>query len=379
MGLLFLDSFDDRYFTNGASYSAYHSKWDVVFEDSTSTYANSISQVTGRTGKACKIGGSSYLQKTVNISTLNNSLMWGCALSVSAAPLTETTICQVNIDDGGDIHNYYYKLQTNLYVKLYYDSTEIGTSISAISTNTFYYIESQVVNASATSINLYKDGVNWLNVINIAPPVSLIEPIIPYIKFSGGIIIDDLYLYENSGNTFLGQIKIDAIVPTSNGTADTNAWQSISYLDVDECFQSNHDGDTSVDDSNTASPSRVTYNFDDQSNKTIKGVQSLSWVRRLNVSPPALNVSMTAITRISGTYYDSNTISSNGNYAILIGLWENNPNSSSAWNLSSFNSAEFGVKAAPSSTNLGRLTALTLELAYIPIAPAATSRVFIIS
>jgi hypothetical protein len=28
---------------------------------------------------------------------------------------------------------------------------------------------------------------------------------------------------------------------------------------------------------------------------------------------------------------------------------------------------------------LGRLTALTLELAYIPIAPAATSRVFIIS
>jgi len=58
MGLLFLDSFDDRFFAAGSSYLSNHSKWDDVSEDAAGGYL--LEQVTGRTGKAHKLGGNYY-------------------------------------------------------------------------------------------------------------------------------------------------------------------------------------------------------------------------------------------------------------------------------------------------------------------------------
>jgi hypothetical protein len=117
----------------------------------------------------------------------------------------------------------------------------------------------------------------------------------------------------------------------------------------------------------------------------IKGIQTLSWVAGYwNGTGSATNVSMTAITRVSSTYYESNTISCSSStsptYVLLVGLWENNPNTSSSWTSSTYNSAEFGVKALPSSNNLGNLTAITAEIAYdYATTPPTASRIFIIS
>lgn len=390
MGLIFLDSFDDRYFTTGASYSTYHAKWDVVFEDSSSGYANSLSQVTGRTGKACKLGGASYLQKTgLNISTLEY-FTWGAAFKIESAPGNETTLVEIEVssDEGTKTNLIYYNLTPTLYIKVYatdpFGNPELlGTSTSALNLNQFYYIES-TTNYQFSLNDIYLDGTTWVTG-GMVLPVSGTEPIISKIKFSGGVIIDDLYLTSANSNQKFNQPKIDAIVPNSNGTNDTNAWQSVSYLDVDECFQANHDANTTYDQSNTASPSRVSYNFSDISVNSIKGVQSLLWVAGFwNSIPPQNNVSMTAITYLSNTYYESNTKSvsslASPSYVILLGLWENNPNTSSAWTSSTFNSAEFGVKALPSSNNLGRLTAITVEVAYdFTVTPPAASRIFIIS
>lgn len=383
MGLLLLDSFDDRYFAAGSSYASYHTKWDEISEDAAGGYL--LEQVTGRTGKACKLGGNSYLKK-IGLTDEFNAFLWGFAIKVTAAPLVDTTIIQVEIlnQTNPSVTTYtIYKLRTDLKIEIFQDngtgtvSSMVTTTSALVANGDFVYLES-LINANSASLTFLKDGVSWLT-SNPVIPVQYNEPIFQSIKISGGIIIDDVYLKSTSTNDYYGSIKIDALVPTSNGTADTNAWQSISYLDVDECYQTNHDGDTTVDDSNTASPSRVSYNFNDQSDKTIKGLQTVSWVRRLNVSPPEANVSMTAITRVSSTYYESNTVSANGTYKILLGIWENNPNTSTSWTTATFNSAEFGVKASPSSINIGRLTAITLELAYIPTEPAVGSRVFIIS
>lgn len=380
MGLIFLDSFDDRYFTTGASYSTYHAKWDVVFEDSSSSYANSLEQVTGRTGKACKLGGTSYLQKT-NISS--NQLIWGLALKVLSAPASDTTIVEIEVNYNETQYGYIkYVLTTSLTLKIYTDTNEIAESNSSLSTNTFYYIESYN-NVLTYTTDLKKDGSNWLNV-SPTWSISWPESIITSIKFSGGVIIDDLYLVSDN-SVSLNQPKINAIIPNSNGTADTNAWQSVSYLDVDECFQVNHDGNTTYDESNTASPSRVSYNFTDLSVNSIKGIQTLSWVAGYwNNIGAAANIDMTAITRVANTYYESNTksVSSSSTpvYVLLTGLWENNPNTSTAWTSSNYNGAEFGVKASPSSNNIGRLTAITVEVAYdYETTPPVASRVFIIS
>lgn len=379
MGLIFLDSFDDRYFATGTSYATYHAKWEEVDEDSAGGYL--LEQVSsGNTGKACKLGGNSYLKKT----GLNTSdLLFGFALKVPTAPATETTIVEIQI-----IHSetqsvfIQYKLTPTMYIKIYIDSTYTVTSLSAISTDTFYYIEAYN-NVGIYTSNLFKDGVSWL-MTNPIWPATYPEAYINSIKFFGGIIIDDLYLSTGTSSR-LYPIKIDAVVPTSNGTADTNAWSSVDYQDVDECFQANNDGNSSYDESNTASPSRVSYNFPDISVNSLKGVQTLNWVAGYwNGAGSATNVNMTAITRVSSTYYESNTKSCSSSttptYVLLVGLWENNPNTSTAWTSSTYNGAEFGVKAAPSSNNLGRLTAITIEAAYdYTTTPPASSRIFIIS
>lgn len=377
MPLQFLDSFDDRYFANGQSYAQFHSKWDVVFEDSSSSYSNSISQVVGRTGKACKLGGTSYLQKTGYDTT---ALIWGMALKVESAPVSETTIVELEAYNGLGVGTIKYKLTPSLTVKIYVDDNFVIESNSSISTNTFYYLESSNQVSSYTTA-LKKDGVSWLSTVPIWP-VAWSEAGITKVKFSGNIIVDDLYIYSDSSSAFLYPIKIDAIVPNSNGTADTNAWQSVDYQDVDESLQPNNYDITNYDESNTSSPSRVSYNFTDKSNATIFGIQSMSWVTgKWNGSGSASNVNFTALTRVSGSYYESTSKSvtsysspASNNYKIVVGIWGNNPNTSTAWTTTTYNNAEFGIKAEPVTNNIGRLAAITLELAYEPgpIAPQVT-------
>jgi hypothetical protein len=377
MPLKFLDSFDDRYFANGQSYAQFHGKWDVVFEDSSGSYSNSISQVNGRTGKACKIGGNSYLQKTGYDTP---SLIWGMALKVESAPVAETTIVEIEAYTGTGTGTIKYKLSSSLTIKIYVDDNFVIESNSSITTNTFYYVESSnLVTSYSTALKI--NGVNWLSTVPIWP-VSWAEAGITKVKFSGNVIVDDLYIYTDSTSAFLYPIKIDAVVPNSNGTADTNAWQSINYQDVDESLQPNNYDINDYDESNTTSPSRVSYNFTDKSNATIFGIQSMSWVTgKWNGSGSASNVNITALTRISSSYYESNVKSvtsysspTSNNYQLVVGIWENNPNTNTSWTTTTYNSAEFGVKAEPVTNNIGRLAAITLELGYepSPITPKIT-------
>lgn len=380
MGLLFLDSFDDRFFAAGSSYLSYHSKWDDVSEDAAGGYL--LEQVTGRTGKACKLGGNSYLNKT-GLNITNQALTWGVAIKVTSAPISENTIVTVKISSTS---TYYltFKLTSTLYVKVY-DTTgsEIGMSTSALSLDAFYYIESSV-DIGGSSITLYKDDVNWLSVPSIVP-ASLVEATIDEIKFSGGIIIDDLYL-SNNNSTRLGSIKIDANVPSSSTSLSrTNAWTS-NYTNVDECFQTNHDGTSTFDSSNSASPSSVSYNFSDASSANIYGIQTCSWVAAFKVAGVPGNITFSAISNVSSIDYEyattkSLTPNTTPSWNLLRGIWENNPATATAWTTITFNSSEFGIKSSGqvSGQSLGYLTAITVEMAYISSGVAASSRVFIIT
>jgi hypothetical protein len=381
MGLLFLDSFDDRYFAAGSSYASYHAKWDDISEDAAGGYL--LEQVTGRTGKACKLGGNSYLNKT-GLNIVFQALTWGVALKVTSAPVSETSIVTVKITSGLDTYYITYKLLASLYVKVY-DTTgfELATSSSALSLDTFYYIESSV-DITGSTITLYKDGSNWFSVPNVAP-AALTEATIDAIKFSGGITIDDLYL-TNNNSTRLGSIKIDAVVPNANTSLTrTNPWTA-NYTNVDECYQANHDGTTTYDVSNTASPSSVSYNFTDASSMSLYGIQSCCWVSAYKITGSPGNITFSAITNVSGTDYEYATTkilapNSPAVWSLLRGVWENNPATSTSWTTSTYNSAEFGVKSSGhvSGQSSGYLTAITLEMGYIATAPEAGSRVFIIS
>ena len=394
MAFILLDSFDDRYFANGASYASYHAKWDDISEDSTNTYANSISQVTGRTGKACKIGGTSYLKK--NFAAFTQTCLCGFALKIESAPGSDIEIVNVAFNHSGGNSNMSLKLTTDLDIAFYDGANLIGTTNTndSLATNTFYYLEFILgINQSSKSkLSIQKDGVNWLteNASELEnTSFNYVEAEIDSIQLKGGIIIDDLYLKTNE-IVYYGQPKIDAIVPNANTLLSrSNPWTA-SYLDVDECFQTNHDGTTSYDISNTASPSSVSYNFTDKSYTTIKAIQSNSWVAAFEASGQQADITFSALTNISSTDYEYATTlvlspESPAAFKYLLGAWEVNPATSSAWTSTAYNSAEFGVKSSGhlSGFSSGYLTAITLEIAYIgeetPPPAQARSRVFLIT
>lgn len=393
MAFILLDSFDDRYFANGASYASYHAKWDDILEDSTNTYANSISQVTGRTGKACKIGGTSYLKK--NFADFTQNCLCGFALKLEAAPGSDTEIVKVDFNHAGGNSNMSLKLTTDLDIAFYDGANLIGTTNTndSLTTNTFYYIEFVLGfnQSSKSKLSIQKDGANWLtgNEAELQnTSVDYVDAEIDSIQLKGGIIIDDLYLKTND-NVYYNQPKIDAIVPNADTSLSrSNPWTA-SYLDVDECFQTNHDGTTTYDVSNTASPSSVSYNFTDKSYTTIKAIQSNSWVAAFEASGQQANITFSALTNISGTDYEYATTlvlspESPAVFKYLLGAWETNPATSSNWTSTSYNGAEFGVKSSGhlSGFSSGYLTAITLEVAYIgeEAPPAlARSRVFLIT
>jgi hypothetical protein len=384
--VIFLDSFDDRYFANGQSYAQHHAKWTVVTEDSTSSYANSISQTTGRTGQACLISGASSLEKRGISSFATNSLTWGYALKVNSAPASDTLITSVTFTDGasGIVGVVKYILTTDLYIKINHNNgteNNLTTSTSALTTGTFYYIESAITTGS---VGLYKDGVNWLDSTNKSL-LTMIEPVLDYFKIEGGVIFDDLYLRDDT--TMLGPMYVDALVPTSDTLLTrSNPWSSVSYLDVDECYQANYDTNT-FDSSNTASPSSVSYNFNDKTSATIHAVQSLSRVAAHKISGSPGNVTFSAIVNVSSTDYEyattitSTPVTNPTTYSLLIGIWPQNPATSTSWTTTTFNGAEFGVKSTghTSPLSLGYLTAITLELAYTPTGGGGGARYFIIS
>ena len=387
MGIEFLDSFDDRYFANGQSYQSYHAKWTIVTEDSTSTYANSISQTTGRnSGKAALLGGSSSLEKRGLSSFVTSTCTWGYALKVNSAPASDTLITSVVFTDGTTnvVGTLKFVLTTDLYIRIeqYVTSnSQLATSTSPLTTGTFYYIESVCNSSNAT---LTKDGVNWLSTTNVTL-VTMPEAVLDYFKIEGGVIFDDLYISNNS--TTYGNLQIDAIVPTSDTSLTrSNPWSSVSYLDVDECFQTNYDTNT-FDQSNTATPSSVSYNFTDKSSATIYAVQSLSWVAAHKITGFPGNVTFSAIVNVSSTDYEyattitSSPVTNPTTYSLLRGIWSQNPATSTSWTTTTFNGAEFGVKSSGhvSSQSLGYLTAITLELAYTPTGGGGGARYFIIS
>lgn len=373
-----MDSFDDRFFTTGASYSTYHAKWNTVNEDSGGGYL--LEQVDGYTGKAAKLGGGSYLEKTGF--GAGNFLTWGLRINVPSTPSTAVNVVTVSVTHSGGLDVYKYQLQTNLYMKiLNNNNTDLITSITPLELGKWYYLESLVNADTVSSISLKKDGVNWLSSDNIAA-TSYVEPNISGFGISGGVLVDDLYLSDQN-TAPLGNIRIYAAVPNGNGTArGTNPWQNIDFNDVNECYQANFNPND-YDESSTTSPTSISYDFENVSNNTVQGVQLLSWVAAYQKSGSPASIGFSSITRISGTDYPiipGLTLSSSGttSYNLLRNVWATSPATSSAWGSTEFNDSEFGLRVSNvDANNVGLLSAITAEVALL--IAARKQRMFLIS
>ena len=229
MSLEFVDGFDH--------YQAVWQKWDAAVD---------------------MAGNAAYEYPTINPSFGRNS--GGCLHVGATANNTSTSAAfvQKNLTDiatryvgfalwinltslGGDVVLLRYKDGTSIQVDLRIDVTghfyftRNGTLLGSKSTNAYpgsqwHYVEIAVtINSSTGSAQLKVDTVSWLNLTSQNTQAS-------GNAFAGAIVIgagtvngasqnavfyDDLYILNTNGslnNTFLGDTKVQGVLPTANGT-----------------------------------------------------------------------------------------------------------------------------------------------------------------
>ncbi len=225
--------------------------------------------------------------------------------------------------------------------------TTIGTGTTVLVTNTWYYIEFElVINGASGSIELHLNGVSGeiplttgnfgstnVGTFRIAGNGTLATHLSDY---------DDIYVLDTTGsapgNTFLGDTRVQTLFPNADGTY--SQWSptpsGAHFSNIDE---------TTPDDD-------TTYNSDanpgDIDTYLTAGILA-------SASVPAVQVNLYArkddagarqiapLIRQAGTDYPGNTATLSANYLFYSQMYALDP-SGASWTANNVNADEYGVK-----------------------------------
>jgi len=270
------------------------------------------------------------------------------------------------------ICGFYESSGTILHVGLWMDSsghllvrrgtgTTLATSTYIAPTGAFLYFEFKAtVHDTAGAYEVRVNGTNVLSGTG-ADTRNAGAGVVDRIQFSGGIgmgdgaeityALDDVYMCDSvdsgiSGipnNTFLGDVRVQALLPSGNGATSnlvgSDGNSTDNYLLVDE--------DPPNDDTDYVESATVgqkdTYAYGDlsASSGTVYGVQLCPYARRTDAGAR----SIATVARLSSTEVDgaNKALGSSYTYRDLMDVREAKPGGG-AWAIADVNSAEFGVK-----------------------------------
>ena len=199
---------------------------------------------------------------------LDDQATWviGFALNFDAGTIIRGAI--ITLQDAG-IHqvSLYHNTDNTLSVTRGGSAVTGGTSVSALSLNTWYYIEFKVTIADSIGAGTCKvnvNGVTWITVAtgqdlkataNATANSVVFGTTVGSVFLSRTVLIDDIYILDGTAgvvagdNDFLGDVRVDSLLPTADGT--TNSWTPSAgdnYAAVDEAAP---DGDTTYVSSGT--------------------------------------------------------------------------------------------------------------------------------
>jgi hypothetical protein len=191
--------------------------------------------------------------------------------------------------------------------------------------------ELEIINITNQDTRFYSGTTNWLQT---------------YLGHnSGGTThIDDLYICDLTGsinNDFLGDLEVITLFPDGNGTTSdftgSDADSTDNYLHVDE---STPDDDTSyVEDETIDNVDLYTIDNFTGTPTAIHGVQVVSYVKKTDSqSRHSRNLIRTGGTNYEGADYNLTTA-----YDFNIDIWEENPNTATAWTPTDINGLEIGL------------------------------------
>lgn len=327
MALLFIDSFDHY------STSELANKW-------TTTGSSTINAVNMRTGIGCLGATSGNTGPSKTLPGNYKTLFVGAAFKISGA---SSGIGIIALSDSGTVQtDLRLNLSGNLYVTR--NGTTLATSVDAISYGVWYYIELGVTIDNSGSYTVKVNGDVWLSgsadtqATGNAYANTVIVRLVNNTSY-----IDDLYICDNSGsinNTFLGDVKVECIMPESNGYI--NQWavypSGSNYTAVDE-IPPNSDTDY-VTTSGVGYIDSYAFGNLTTLSGSIFGVQVCPFARKDDAGSRTIAPTF----RIGVTTYSGAGSSIGNTYTYWPYIQETNPATAGYWNISDVNDAEFGIK-----------------------------------
>ena len=154
--------------------------------------------------------------------------------------------------------------------------------------------------------------------------------------------LDDFYVLDNTGsynNTFLGDIRIEALFPNSDGTVQwAVSTVGANYQMVDETLPN-----SDQDYTETSSPgNRDRFHMTDMAVNSayIFGIYTLLETRKNNAGDRTIRP---VITTNGSTYVGSN-VNINTDYQYWDQIWEQNPVQATSWSIADVNSFQIGYE-----------------------------------
>lgn len=187
---------------------------------------------------------------------------------------------------------------------------------------------------SGTGLETSVDGTTWTGVI------------VGDRNFAYTMYVDDFYIADTSGTTnndFLGDIRIEALQPVSDGT--TQEWDlgagASHWEAVDDGVEP--DDDTSYVSTSTLNEIELN-NHEDSAlpvGSSIKGVQVTILAKKDEPSDRTI----APVVRLSSTNYVGSSLGlTEDTYSFVHGIFEVSPDTDAAWTVEEINNAEYGVK-----------------------------------
>lgn len=229
-------------------------------------------------------------------------------------------------------------------------SSRLATSTSGLQLGVWHYVEFKAtIDNTSGSYTVRVDGTvvlsgtgadtQYSSSSSVANSIAIGQSYAGFVEF----YIDDVYILNTDGspNDFLGDCRVDYLLPGANGaTNDFTASAGSNYQCVDDA-----DPD---DDSTYVSSSTVghvdLYAFGDISHTpdTIHGVQVLMSAK----ADDAGDRSIAEVCRSGGTNYSGTSQTLGTDYRYFRQILTTDPDTGSAWGKTGLNAAQFGVEIA---------------------------------
>jgi len=355
MSLLMMEGFD--WLDTSLSAVNLETLLDGKYSNSNMTTGGNNTIVTGRgTGNALTWAGSAASQFIRDIArqAIDGNATFILGMAVKTPPIFDSGETFLSIR-AGSTEQVTFEITGSGVIQAFRGTSSLLGSATALVTNTWYYLEFKVlIDNSVGTVDIRANESSILSLSGIDTRQSLTADTWDHFLMRGSAfgddaVTDDIYLCNGAGatnNDFLGDVRVEVIVPTGDGDDEdwTTSSGTSSFALVDELPLTTVPADTDyVESSTTAQLDLFTYGnlVELAGATTIHGVQVNSIAKVTGEQFVGL-LNKTKTSTTEGT--SSELQVGSDDYRTWSSVFETDPTTSVAWTESGINGAQFGIE-----------------------------------